>query len=105
MKAPALLIFATLALGLTAMAKDAPPTEVVKFDHSKIEESFARKLPFPMLDNSKFRVTASIRLVPGAEAEFHDFDTDIFYVIEGSATLVTGGTATELKQISPGERR
>jgi hypothetical protein len=29
------------------------------------------------------------------EVEIHDRDTDIFYVLEGSASIVTGGNAIE----------
>jgi len=38
-------------------------------------------------------------------AEIHTLDTDIVYVLEGTATLVTGGTAVESKTIAPNELR
>ena len=38
-------------------------------------------------------------------AEIHTLDTDIVYVLEGTATLVTGGTAVEPKTIAPNELR
>lgn len=38
-------------------------------------------------------------------AEIHELDTDIVYVLEGTATLVTGGTAIEPKPIAPHEIR
>lgn len=38
-------------------------------------------------------------------AEIHELDTDIVYVLEGTATLVTGGTAVEPKPIAPHEIR
>jgi glc operon protein GlcG len=38
-------------------------------------------------------------------AEVHTRDTDIAYVLQGSATLVTGGTAVDLKSIGPEELR
>jgi glc operon protein GlcG len=44
------------------------------------------------------------RDAPG-EVEVHDRDTDIFYVLEGSANFVTGGTATEPRTTGPGETR
>jgi len=37
--------------------------------------------------------------------EIHTRDTDIIHILEGSATLVTGGMATELKTIAPNEIR
>ena len=38
-------------------------------------------------------------------AEIHTRDTDIAYVLQGSATLVTGGTAMGVKEILPEELR
>ena len=43
-----------------------------------------------LIDKPEFRVNASRRNGPG-EAEVHLRDTDIFYVLQGSAELVTGG--------------
>jgi quercetin dioxygenase-like cupin family protein len=49
-------------------------------------------------------VHTSRRDKPGM-AEIHALDTDIIYVMEGSATFVTGGTAVDAKQIAPDEIR
>ena len=35
----------------------------------------------------------------------HDRDTDIIYVLDGTATLVTGGTAVDAKVTAADERR
>jgi uncharacterized protein GlcG (DUF336 family) len=51
-----------------------------------------------------YRVNASRRDGPG-EAEVHLKDTDIFYVREGSATFVTGGSVVEPRNLSPAEVR
>ncbi|MEO8574195.1 MAG: hypothetical protein ABI481_09520 [Pyrinomonadaceae bacterium] len=37
--------------------------------------------------------------------EVHDESDDIYYVLEGTATLALGGTLSEAKEISPGEWR
>ena len=39
------------------------------------------------------------------EAEVHQDFADIFYVLEGRATLVTGGTVAGAKSVGPGEKR
>ncbi|MGO9318565.1 MAG: hypothetical protein ACLPXT_15500 [Terracidiphilus sp.] len=39
------------------------------------------------------------------EAEVHENFADVFYVLEGRATLVTGGTVTGARLIKPGETR
>jgi quercetin dioxygenase-like cupin family protein len=41
---------------------------------------------------------------PG-DAEVHDVDTDIFYVFEGTARLVSGGEMVEPRTVAPGEHR
>lgn len=51
-----------------------------------------------------YMVHASRRDAPGM-AEVHQLDTDIIYVLEGSATMVTGGTAVDAKSTGPGEIR
>ena len=38
-------------------------------------------------------------------AEIHESFADIFFVVQGSATLVTGGTVQDSKTVKPGEIR
>ncbi len=51
-----------------------------------------------------YMVHASHRDKPGL-SEIHQLDTDIVYVLEGTATLVTGGRSVETKEIAPNELR
>jgi mannose-6-phosphate isomerase-like protein (cupin superfamily) len=39
------------------------------------------------------------------EAEVHENFADVFYVLDGRATLVTGGTVAGARQVGPGETR
>ena len=41
----------------------------------------------------------------GAAAELHDASDDVYYVLEGSATLVLGGKLEAPKEVEPGEWR
>jgi len=41
----------------------------------------------------------------GAAAELHDASDDVYYVLEGSATLVLGGKLDNPKEVEPGEWR
>ncbi len=41
----------------------------------------------------------------GGEAELHTTDGDIFYVVEGSATFLVGGTIAGAHETAPGETR
>ena len=51
-----------------------------------------------------YEVHASRRTAPG-QAEVHTDETDVIYVLEGEATLVTGGTVVEPSRTAPAEIR
>jgi glc operon protein GlcG len=55
-------------------------------------------------DGRNYMVHASHREGPGM-AEVHELDADIIYVLEGSATFVTGGTVEGGKTTAPSEIR
>jgi len=57
-----------------------------------------------LLATNNFKVMALRRDKPG-EVEVHDSDTDIFYIVEGTAKFVTGGQVLEAKSIGHGETR
>lgn len=75
---------------------------VTYFDNGKVRAAFAKGMPLTEVAN--YKVHASRRTGPGV-AEVHTKDTDIVYVLEGSATLVTGGTVVEGKTTAPDEIR
>jgi glc operon protein GlcG len=77
---------------------------VLFFNSSQVSTSFANG--GVLLDgmNRNYMVHTSKREKPG-QAEIHALDTDIIYVIEGSATFVTGGTAVDAKTTAPNELR
>jgi len=59
----------------------------------------------PMLVKADgYKVMQGERVKTG-EAEVHATDTDVFYVISGSALFVTGGTVVGGKETAPGETR
>ena len=83
---------------------------VTYFDRQTVKAAFAKGSV--LVDNGEnmmhaarnYMVHASHRDAPGV-AEIHELDADIVYVLEGTATLVTGGTAVEPKTIAPHEIR
>ncbi len=81
-------------------ASGPPPTDVVFFGHDKVHQTFWTG--GALLVNNLYKVQAGRRVIPGA-VEIHVRDTDVFYILEGSATFVTGGTAVDQKTIGPGE--
>ena len=70
--------------------------------HAEVAAAFAKGTP--MIEVEDYKIHASRREGPGT-VEVHTRDTDIAYVLQGSATLVTGGTANGLRQTAPEELR
>lgn len=56
------------------------------------------------IETPQYRVSLARREGPG-DAEVHDTDTDIFYIFEGAAVLVTGGQMVEPRTVEPNEVR
>jgi len=79
------------------------PTSGATFvDANRVAAAFAKGQP--LLETAGYKVHASRRVEPG-KAEIHTLDTDVIYVVDGSATLVTGGKAVDAKEIAPNEIR
>jgi mannose-6-phosphate isomerase-like protein (cupin superfamily) len=108
------LPFVALALAWTALipdasADDAPPgVQIVK--GAAIADKIERAAPSPggrggvIAEDEGWRVHAAEREAPGL-AEMHEGDTDVWYVLAGRATLVTGGTILDASITGPGEHR
>jgi len=75
---------------------------VTYIESPKVAAAFAKGMP--LLEVDGYKVHASRREGPGV-AEVHDWETDVVYVLDGSATLVLGGTVVEPKVIEPGQIR
>jgi len=88
------------------MSDITPSTQrsVLFFDAKQVSTSFSAGAV--LLDGSdrNYMVHTSRRDKPGL-AEIHTLDTDIIYVVEGTATFVTGGTAVDAKETAPNEIR
>lgn len=83
--------------------RSAPPATAATFIENKnVSAAFAKGMP--LVETGGYKVHASRRAEPG-EAEIHTLDTDVIYVVDGSATLVTGGKALGAKTIAPNELR
>jgi hypothetical protein len=99
---PMILLFAlTLLLG-AALQPQANDDAVTYIPAERVKANFAKGVP--MVEVRDYKIHASRREGPGM-AEIHTRDTDIAYVLQGSATLVTGGTAVGVKSIGSEELR
>jgi quercetin dioxygenase-like cupin family protein len=109
-KLPArLLTLAAFGLSRAVFAADAPPapppppTDAVVIAHGKVDAAFSQGMP--MLVNSSYKIQAGRRVTAPGTVEVHEHDTDIFYILDGTATFVTGGKTEGGKTTGPGEIR
>jgi mannose-6-phosphate isomerase-like protein (cupin superfamily) len=97
-----------LALGVAASARAQGAAPPVSSDGVTIISGETTRAGFakgtPLIETANYKVHASRREGPGT-AEVHARDIDIFYVLEGSATLVTGGRPVDAKTTAPDEVR
>ena len=57
-----------------------------------------------LLDTSGYKLDAGRRDAPG-EVEYHERFVDVMHVVEGRATVVTGGEMRDVREVGPGELR
>lgn len=57
-----------------------------------------------LLDSDRFKLDAGRRVQPG-EVEFHEDVVDVMHVVQGTATVVTGGEMVEPREVGAGELR
>ena len=82
-----------------------PSLPVSFFPHNDVDAAFGKgAVLFDGSGGRNYMVHASRREAPGA-VEVHVKDTDILYVLKGSATIVTGGTMVDGKPTAPNEIR
>jgi mannose-6-phosphate isomerase-like protein (cupin superfamily) len=95
---------ATVAIMVTigAGATHGSGSKVTFIDHESVSAAFERGAP--LIETDTYKVHASRREGPG-QAEVHERDTDIIYVLQGSVTFVTGGTVMGGSRIGPAEVR
>src|SRR5262249_23565398 len=92
------------AAGTSAAAGDAPET-VSYFEKSRVDDAFAKgAVLLDGGDGRNYMVHASRREKPG-QSEIHLKDADVIYVLQGTATFVTGGEAVDTKVTAPDELR
>ncbi len=81
---------------------NASPKAVTHLQAEAVSGAYAKGMN--LVKAANYQVDASHRDNPGV-AEVHTEDTDIIYVLEGNATLVTGGKIVDAKVIEPEEIR
>jgi glc operon protein GlcG len=91
------------AAAVSQLTVDAPRSAgVTTLPANTVRAGFAKGAV--LLDRGDYQIHASRRDAPG-KAEVHQLDTDVFYVLEGTATIVTGGKVPDLAPTGPNELR
>ncbi len=94
----------TTILAVLAIVAPALGAEVSHFPAEKVSAAFAKGAVLFDGKGTNYMVHASRRDTAG-QAEVHARDTDIIYVLDGAATMVTGGTVADAKTTAPDEIR
>lgn len=98
------------SMDMVGMSNDHAPLPVTYIESRKVAASFTKGSVLVGEDENmmhgarNYMVHASHRDKAGV-VEIHEQDTDIVYVLKGSAQLITGGTPVGAKTIAPHELR
>jgi uncharacterized protein GlcG (DUF336 family)/uncharacterized RmlC-like cupin family protein len=94
-----------IALAGAAALSQPTGSTAIRFSAAEFQSALLRgETGETLLASNRFRINASRRDGPG-QAEVHVHDTDIFYVLEGTAEVLTGGELADPRELSPGEIR
>jgi glc operon protein GlcG len=94
-----------LAMAGAAALSDAKQLPVTFFDSKTVSDAFTKGSVLEDGGNGEnYMVHASRREKPGM-SEVHELDTDIIYVLDGTATFVTGGKSIDSKMVAQNEFR
>ena len=94
-----------LALAGAAMLGGEKALAVTFFDSKTVSDAFAKGAVLSGGTNGENYMVHASRREKAGLSEVHDLDTDIIYVLDGTATVVTGGKSVDPKTIEPGEHR
>ena len=100
MKLSLSILTALAALAIALGAESGGPATYV--ESQKVLDNFEKKGGNPLVPGDQYNVQTNRRTANG-NSEIHEKETDVFYVLDGSATIVVGGTAIEPKQTRPGQ--
>ena len=100
-------IFWILTAMMAATATTAVAQLVTHVDSEKVAAALSgggRGIVGPLVTAKDYTVSGVKRTKPG-EVEIHAHETDIFYVTDGDATFMIGGTIVGAKKTAPGQTR
>ena len=89
-----------LAATLSLVRAQQPTDQVTYVDAARVAEAFAKG---GALGTGSDHVASVLRRVKPGQVEIHTKETDIFYIVDGTATFVTGGTMVGGKETRPNQ--
>ncbi len=97
-----LLVLASLTTAALLTGSDGAPP-VTYIGHEKVTAALEGQTHSgPLVKAPDLLVIGAHRAGPG-HVELHEIETDVFYVVDGEATFITGGKMVEGKVTSPGQ--
>lgn len=94
-----------LAMAGATMLSGEKASSVTFLDSKTVNDAFAKGAVLSGGTNGENYMVHASRREKAGLAEVHDLDTDIIYVLDGTATVVTGGSSVDPKTIEAGEHR
>jgi mannose-6-phosphate isomerase-like protein (cupin superfamily) len=103
------LAFALL-LGLPAAAQDAAkvvfvPAKHIEADIHKAPANGMGESEINLIERTQDHAAILLRRTAPGKAEVHETETDVWYVVDGGCTFVTGGSLIGGAKIGPGQIR
>jgi uncharacterized protein GlcG (DUF336 family)/mannose-6-phosphate isomerase-like protein (cupin superfamily) len=93
---------AVIGVEAFAAALNGAGNGAAHFDREAVAQKF--RTGGLLLDSGAYKLDAGRRVEPG-EVELHDRVVDVMHVVQGTATVVTGGTLIDAREVAPGEVR
>jgi len=94
-----------LAMAGAAALTDAKMLPVTFFDSKTVSDAFAKGAVLEDGSNGENYMVHASRRDKAGLSEVHELDTDIIYVLDGTATFVTGGKSVDPKMVAQNEYR
>ena len=100
------VIAVMMGCGVVGSAAQKESSSKVQYYPQQVAAAFAKgeKLVEGSAGHAVYQILTARRDGPG-EVEVHALDTDIIYVIKGTATFVTGGKVVDARDSAPNEVR
>ncbi len=100
MRLPFYCLSLVLAATLGALVAQSPAPQVIHADKATVDAALAKT---GVISRNADHLVAGGRNDTGRVAERHEKAYDVYYITDGEATYVTGGTLKDSKETGPGE--